>query len=56
MYSCPANRPRHLSVAIDKYEYKMLYPKLVGGVLNFKTVHFLKVNGYSNQYWGWGEF
>ena len=54
MYSCPFFKARHLSVAIDKFNYKMFYYKLIGGVLNFKTSHFLHVNGYSNEYWGWG--
>ncbi len=47
-------KARHLSVAIDKYKYRMLYSELVGGVLNFKVSQFLRVNGYSNEYWGWG--
>ena len=54
MYSCPFAKARHLSVAIDKFNYKMFYYKLIGGVLNFKTSHFIRVNGYSNEYWGWG--
>lgn len=51
MYSCPAHKPRHLSVAIDKFKYKIHYFKLIGGVLNFKIRHFIQVNGYSNEYW-----
>jgi hypothetical protein len=54
MYTCPFSKARHLSVAIDKFNYKMFYYKLIGGVLNFKTSHFIRVNGYSNEYWGWG--
>lgn len=53
MYSCPP-LPRHLSVAVDQMNYKLAYPELVGGVLGMRTAHFLKVNGYSNLYWGWG--
>ncbi|GAB1597515.1 hypothetical protein Ahia01_000028000, partial [Argonauta hians] len=30
------------------------YELLVGGVLNLRTDHFQRVNGYSNHYWGWG--
>ena len=52
MYSCPMQKARHLSVAIDKFNYKMFYYKLIGGVLNFKTSHFVRVNGYSNNYYG----
>lgn len=29
MYTCPVNKPRHLSVAIDKFNYKIFYTKLV---------------------------
>lgn len=53
MYSCPPN-PRHMSPAIDEMGYKIPYDELVGGVLAIKTDHFVKANGYSNLYWGWG--
>ena len=56
MYSCSLKRPRHLTVAIDKFKYKIFYEKLIGGALNFKSSHFVKVNGYSNEYWAWGVF
>lgn len=55
LYSCPQAKPRHLSVAIDKFKYKIFYYRLIGGVLNFRVHHFVRVNGYSNQYWGWGK-
>jgi beta-1,4-galactosyltransferase 1 len=32
----------------------LAYQELVGGVLNMRTEHFQRVNGYSNLYWGWG--
>nr|XP_018910600.1 PREDICTED: beta-1,4-N-acetylgalactosaminyltransferase bre-4-like isoform X2 [Bemisia tabaci]XP_018910602.1 PREDICTED: beta-1,4-N-acetylgalactosaminyltransferase bre-4-like isoform X2 [Bemisia tabaci] len=53
MYSCPT-QPRHLSVAVNEFAYQLPYRVLVGGVFNIRTEHFLKVNGYSNLYWGWG--
>ncbi|XP_052811647.1 beta-1,4-N-acetylgalactosaminyltransferase bre-4-like [Mya arenaria] len=53
MYTCSDN-PRHMSPALDKFNYTMLYKSLVGGVLSFRDKHFTKVNGYSNLYWGWG--
>ena len=34
--------------------YRLAYEELVGGVLNMRTEHFQRVNGYSNLYWGWG--
>ncbi|CAF1235389.1 unnamed protein product [Adineta ricciae] len=53
MYSCPIN-PRHLSVAVDKFQFYLPYPELVGGVLAMRREHYLLVNGYSTNYWGWG--
>jgi hypothetical protein len=29
---------------------------LIGGVIIFSKEHFTKVNGYSNEYWGWGIY
>jgi hypothetical protein len=36
LYSCPSRKPRHLSVAIDKFNYKIFYTKLV-----FFSIFFL---------------
>ena len=55
MYSCPLNRPRHMSILVDQHDYRIKYSILVGGVLNFPIPYFPKVNGYSNEYWGWGK-
>ncbi|XP_076335294.1 beta-1,4-N-acetylgalactosaminyltransferase bre-4-like isoform X3 [Tachypleus tridentatus] len=53
MYSCP-QFPRHLSVAVNKFNYTLPYSYLVGGVFAIKTDQVIDVNGYSNLYWGWG--
>nr|XP_053639674.1 LOW QUALITY PROTEIN: uncharacterized protein LOC128693824 [Cherax quadricarinatus] len=53
MYSCPP-QPRHLSVGVDTLGYKLPYFLLAGGVLSVRGDHFLRLNGYSNMYWGWG--
>ncbi len=34
--------------------YTLLYDGLFGGVSALSKRHFNKVNGYSNQFWGWG--
>ncbi|KAL4233725.1 Beta-1 [Mactra antiquata] len=53
MYTC-GNHPRHMSIAVDKFRYKLPYLTLVGGVFSIKREQFQQVNGYSNLYWGWG--
>ncbi|XP_026321702.1 beta-1,4-N-acetylgalactosaminyltransferase bre-4-like [Hyposmocoma kahamanoa] len=52
-YSCP-RQPRHMSAAIDKFKYQLLYEELFGGVSAMTYEQFVKVNGFSNKYWGWG--
>jgi hypothetical protein len=44
----------HLSVRYKKRNYKEFYPRCLGGVVLFPTQDFIKVNGFSNEYWGWG--
>eukprot|EP00795_Rhopilema_esculentum_P013740 gene13740-4661_t len=52
-YGCPSS-PRHMSVAIDKFNYRLPYESIFGGVGAFKKADFQKVNGFSNFFWGWG--
>ncbi|KAL4132853.1 hypothetical protein QTP88_009935 [Uroleucon formosanum] len=53
IYSCP-DQPRHMSVAIDKFNYRLPYVDLFGGVISMSRTHFQLVNGFSNMFWGWG--
>ena len=53
LYTCP-EQPRHMSVAVDKFQYELPYEGLFGGVSAMSVHHFRLVNGFSNQYWGWG--
>ncbi|XP_066294142.1 beta-1,4-galactosyltransferase 4-like [Branchiostoma lanceolatum] len=53
LYTC-ARSPYHLSVAIDKFDYKLTYVALFGGVSALNTSHYRLLNGYSNLYCGWG--
>ncbi|XP_037079933.1 beta-1,4-N-acetylgalactosaminyltransferase bre-4-like [Pollicipes pollicipes] len=53
LYTCP-QQPRHMSVAVDSMHYKLAYPQLFGGVSAVNREQFELVNGFSNQYWGWG--
>ena len=42
------------SVAVDKFNYKLLYSTLFGGVTAFRLSDFVGTNGYPTVYWGWG--
>ena len=53
LYTCP-DSPRHMSVAVDKFKYNLPYKDLFGGVSAISTEHFKLINGFSNQFWGWG--
>ncbi|KAH9514652.1 hypothetical protein Btru_023201 [Bulinus truncatus] len=53
IYRCES-KPRHYAVAINKYKYKLPYPTYFGGVVGFSREQYLKVNGNSNLYIGWG--
>lgn len=52
-YTC-SDRPRHVGSHLDKFNYTLPYVELFGGVTAFTSDHFVRVNGYSNQYYGWG--
>ncbi|KAI6182363.1 Beta-1,4-N-acetylgalactosaminyltransferase bre-4 [Aphelenchoides bicaudatus] len=53
VYSCP-EQPRHHSVAVDKFAYKLPYGGIFGGVSAMTRQQYVKMNGFSNDYWGWG--
>ncbi|GMR53683.1 hypothetical protein PMAYCL1PPCAC_23878 [Pristionchus mayeri] len=53
LYSCPA-QPRHMSVAVDKFNYQLPYGSIFGGISALTREHVEKINGFSNDYWGWG--
>lgn len=53
LYTCPV-MPRHMSVAIDKFMYRLPYDDIFGGVSALTVEQFRLVNGFSNMFWGWG--
>ena len=39
-----------LGLSLRKYSYK----QFLGGVLSFRPHDFARINGFPNDYWGWG--
>ncbi len=52
-YSYPEG-PTHLASEVEQFNWKLAYEGYFGGVTLFDKESFLKINGYSNEYWGWG--
>ncbi|CAK8672345.1 uncharacterized protein LOC143465946 [Clavelina lepadiformis] len=53
LYTC-SSEPKHMSAAINIFHYKIPYQQIFGGVTAMTPEQFRLVNGYSNEYWGWG--
>ncbi|XP_072262898.1 beta-1,4-galactosyltransferase 1-like [Pyxicephalus adspersus] len=53
LYRCSQN-PKHMANSLDKFNFRLPYQTLFGGIVAFTKEQFLKVNGFSNLFWGWG--
>ncbi|XP_033890011.3 beta-1,4-galactosyltransferase 1-like [Acipenser ruthenus] len=53
IYKC-FSQPRHLSVSMDKFDFSLPYEQYFGGVSSLSKEQFQKINGFPNNYWGWG--
>ncbi len=53
IYAC-TKFPRHMSASIDKFDYSVPYDRNFGGVTSILSHQFRSVNGFSNQFYGWG--
>lgn len=53
-YYSYADIPTHLATQAEQFGYKMPYEKYFGGVTLFPNDKFEKVNGFSNDFAGWG--
>jgi hypothetical protein len=49
-----STRPVHVSRYCSQFNYRVPYEWLCGGVMIFDKSVFARINGYSNDYWGWG--
>lgn len=54
-YSYPNDYPIHIATKLSKYDYAMGYDQYFGGVVLFTKDQVEKTNGYSNEYWDWGQ-
>lgn len=53
LYRCE-RFPRHLSSAIDVFRFVLPYPDLFGGAVAVRADLFRELNGFSNEFFGWG--
>ncbi|KFW61648.1 Beta-1,4-galactosyltransferase 4, partial [Pygoscelis adeliae] len=53
IYMCD-RQPKHLVVGRNNTGYRLRYQGYFGGVTALTRDQFSKVNGFSNNYWGWG--
>ncbi|XP_059727391.1 LOW QUALITY PROTEIN: beta-1,4-galactosyltransferase 3 [Haemorhous mexicanus] len=54
LYTCDPWNPKHASVAMNKFGYSLPYPQYFGGVSALTPDQYMKINGFPNEYWGWG--
>ena len=46
--------PTHYAAIVEQFGWNLAYPEYVGGVTSFDQESFEKINGFCNEYWGWG--
>lgn len=49
-----SEHPTHLAGAAAQFGHRLPYPEYFGGVTLFPLEDFRAVNGFNNDYWGWG--
>jgi hypothetical protein len=54
-YSYPEETPIHIATKLSKYHYGLGYDQYFGGVVLFTKEQAYATNGYSNEYWDWGQ-
>ncbi|XP_034313784.2 beta-1,4-galactosyltransferase 4 [Magallana gigas] len=54
IYTCPVDQPKHLAVASEKWQYNLPYTSYFGGVSALTREQYEAVNGFSNEFFGWG--
>ena len=54
-YSYPDETPIHIATRLSKYGYGLGYDQYFGGVVLLTKEQVEEINGYSNDYWDWGQ-
>lgn len=54
IYTCPVDQPKHLAIASEKWQYKLPYTSYFGGVSALTREQYEAINGFSNEFFGWG--
>ena len=54
-YEYPQETPIHIATKLSKYNYGLGYDQYFGGVVLFTKKQAYQTNGYSNEYWDWGQ-
>ncbi len=54
-YLFPETTPMHIATKLSKYGYNLGYDQYFGGVVLFNKEQADLTNGYSNDYWDWGQ-
>ncbi|KAL3773416.1 hypothetical protein ACHAWO_004861 [Cyclotella atomus] len=50
-YAVPPSKPLHIARVWDRYSNN---PKYFGGIVSFSEADMKRINGYPNNFWGWG--
>jgi hypothetical protein len=53
LYAC-SSQPRHMAAGMSNKRYTLAYGDFLGGAYSLTVNQFVKANGFSNTYWGWG--
>jgi len=49
-----SEKPLHLATHLQEHDYETTFFDYFGGVTMFTKKDFKTINGFSNEYWGWG--
>jgi hypothetical protein len=57
IYECNSTLPKHFAVAVSKFDFRIkgYMMRYFGGVTSFTKNQFLRINGFSNLFFGWGS-